>query len=107
MPETTAKINIVILNIVILINSRNHPEESRVGISASSLPLFFFFFFVDHFLKSIEFVTMLLLLHAAGFWPWVPGILAPRLGMEHVPCALGGTVLTPGPPGKSRCSSLI
>lgn len=40
MPETTAKINIVIL-----INSRNHPEESRVGISASSLPLFFFFFF--------------------------------------------------------------
>ena len=73
MPETTQKINIVIL-----INSHNHPNESRVGISASSRPLFFFFFLdVDHFLKSIEFVTMLLLLYAVVFWPWVPGILAP------------------------------
>ena len=50
----------------------------------------------------IEFVTILLLFYVLVFFgSEACGILAPRPGIEPVPPALEGKVLTTGPPGKS------
>ena len=50
----------------------------------------------------IEFVTILLLFCVFGFFgPKACGILGPPPGIEPIPPALEGKVLTTGPPGKS------
>ena len=57
---------------------------------------------VDHFLKSL--LNMLQYCFCFMFWFFGPeacGILAPQPGIELVPPALEGEVLTTGPPGKS------
>ena len=65
--------------------------------------LIYIYFWCEPFLKSfIEFVTILLLFYVLVFWLRVAcGILAPWPGIEPVPPALEGEVLTTGPPGKS------
>ena len=76
------------------------------------LPVFFvfvlffafkdFFFDVGHFFKAfIEFVTILLLFHVLSFWLEACRNLAPQPGMEPLPPALKGEILTTGPPGKA------
>ena len=57
---------------------------------------------MSHFSKVlIEFVTVLLLFPVLAFWP--PGMwdLGFQAGIEPVPLALEGKVLTTGPPEKS------
>ena len=49
----------------------------------------------------IELVTILLLLFLLWFFSEAGGILAPPPGIEPIPSALGGDVLTSGQPGKS------
>ena len=49
----------------------------------------------------IEFVTILLLFYVFLLWPRASGIPVPQLGIELIPLALKGEVLTTGPPGKS------
>ena len=54
---------------------------------------------MDYFKDFTEFVIILVLFHVLVFWP--QDILAPWPGIEPVPPALEGQVLTTGPPGKS------
>ena len=50
----------------------------------------------------IEFLTILLLFHILVFWPRGMWDLSSRPGIEPVPPALEGEVLSTGPPRKSR-----
>ena len=56
--------------------------------------------FIIYFKVFIEFVTILLLVCFWFFGYEAYQILAPRPGIEPVPPALGGKVLTTRPPGK-------
>ena len=53
-----------------------------------------------HSCHLFECVTVLLLFYVSGFWWEAFGILPPWPGIEPVPPALEGEVLTTGPPGK-------
>ena len=58
------------------------------------------FWFVDHSLSQIEFVTILLLFYFLIFWPEGRWDLTFPSGSKPLPSALEGKVLTTGPPGK-------
>ena len=60
------------------------------------------------FLKVFtEFVKILLLFYVLAFGRKACGILAPWPGIESVPTALEGEVLTTGPPGKSPQKTIL
>ena len=54
-----------------------------------------------NFKVFIELVTILLLLFLFCFLSEAGGILGPLPGIEPIPSALGGDILTSGQPGKS------
>ena len=62
----------------------------------------FFFWMGTIFLKVfVDFVTILLLYYVVFFGLEACGILTPQPGIEPIPPALEGEVLTPGPSGKT------
>ena len=66
--------------------------------------IFFFYlkkFHVEYFLKSMEFVTILILFYVLDFWPRGMSDLSSLTGIEPAPLALEGGVLTTALPGKS------
>ena len=78
-----------------------HIQKLVHALLYHSSVLGFFFFNVDHFLKSL--LNFLQYRFCFMFWFFgrrAYGILAPWPGIEPAPHALGGKVLITGPPGK-------
>ena len=96
----------------LLTDSTTNPRLHCFWINLDSLPQprtrllwwFFlrFFFLCGPFLKSLLNLLQYCFCFLFQFFgPEACGIFAPRPGIEHVPRALEGEVLTTGPPGKS------
>ena len=82
--------------------SKNH----TIKYSASKCLFLKRYFYVDHFLKSLlNLLQYCFCFIFCFFGLQASGILVPQPGIEPAPLALEGTVLIPGPPGKSlsRC----
>ena len=66
------------------------------------LSLFFRFFYVNHFLKSLLNLLQYCLFYVLFFGQEAYGTLTPPPEIEFTHPALEGQVLTTGPPGKSQ-----
>ena len=82
-------------------NREKKKEPSEVVTLQPSIFFFSWFISCGPFLKSIKFVTILLLLYILVFWPQGMWDLSPPPRIAPPSPALEGEVFTTGPPGKS------